>query len=459
MIGTTWSQVFLRLGFLLAVALLLGWWLEQIWLCLCLVLTGVLSWHLYNLYRLDNWLQKSKKLDPPEASGIWGEVFYQIYKLQKRNRKRKRKLANMLKQFQASTGAMPDATVVLNSKHKIEWFNKAAVQLLGLKAAQDIGQIVSNLVRTPAFTEFLHEMGDANSNANARGRSIKILSPADPQVMLRIHLVPYGDNKRLMIARDVTDLHRLEQIRQDFVANVSHELRTPLTVIGGFVETLQDDLQEANEHFQRQWQRPLDLVAQQAHRMQNIVNDLLLLSRLESEIPKDMRKIVEVQFLLEDLCEEATALSGEARHQFVLDIEEDVHLYGSPDELESAFANLVFNAVRYTPAGGQIKLSWYRDAAGAHFAVEDTGEGIAEHHLPRLTERFYRVDVARSRKQGGTGLGLAIVKHVLQRHSASLHIESQLGEGSLFRCDFPPSAIVITEADETEDEDETTALD
>jgi len=446
MIATTWTQVYLRLGSLLGVGLLLGWWFEHVWLFLCIVLVGVLGWHLYNLRRLDNWLQKSKKIDPPEASGIWGEVFYQIYKLQKRNRKRKRKLASMLKQFQASTGAMPDATIVLTNKNKIEWFNKAAVQLLGLKLGQDIGQIISNLVRAPIFTEYLHQVTEQGENPH--GKSIKILSPASPQVMLRIHLVPYGDSKHLMIARDVTDLHRLEQIRQDFVANVSHELRTPLTVIGGFVETLQDDLQDAEEHYQTQWQRPLDLVAQQARRMQNIVNDLLVLSRLESQIPKDIRQAVDIGYLVTELGEEAIALSGEARHQIEINVEENLSIYGSPDELESAFANLVFNAVRYTPPEGSITLRWYSDEAGAYFTVKDTGEGIAEHHLPRLTERFYRVDVARSRKQGGTGLGLAIVKHVLHRHQASLHIESQLGEGSLFRCNFPLSLIVQPESEE-----------
>lgn len=443
MIGTTWTQVYLRLGTLLGLTLLFGWWLEHLWLLLSLVLTAVLAWHLYHLHRLDNWLQKSKKIDPPEAFGIWGEVFYQIYKLQKRNRKRKRKLSSMLKQFQASTGAMPDATVVLTNKNKIEWFNKAAVQLLGLKLGQDIGQTVSNLVRAPMFTEYLHQVTEQGESPH--GKSIKILSPANPQIMLRIHLVPYGDNKHLMIARDITDLHRLEQIRQDFVANVSHELRTPLTVIGGFVETLQDDLQDAEQRYQQQWQRPLELVAQQAQRMQNIVNDLLVLSRLESQIPKDIRKIVDIQYLIDDLAEEAMALSGEAEHQFEVDIEAGLSIYGSPDELESAFANLVFNAVRYTPPQGAIKLRWYSDEDGAHFAVADTGEGIAEHHLPRLTERFYRADVARSRKQGGTGLGLAIVKHVLHRHQASLHIESQLGKGSLFRCDFPLTLIARQE--------------
>ncbi len=451
--GTTWSQVFVRLSLLLALGLFLGSVFGHVWLFLCLTLSLILAWHLHNLYRLDNWLQKSKKLDPPEATGIWGEVFYQIYKLQKRNRKRKRKLASMLKQFQASTGAMPDAAIVLSSKNEIEWFNKAAVQLLGLKTAQDIGQIVSNLVRVPDFTDFLRAVTE--HDMNPRGRSIKILSPTQPHIMLRIHLVPYGDNKRLMIARDITDLHRLEQIRQDFVANVSHELRTPLTVINGFVETLQDDLPDMDEHTQAQWQRPVDLMAQQTRRMQNIVSDLLVLSRLESQIPNDIRKPVDIKYLLDDLSDEAMALSGEAQHQFECEFADDLQMYGSPDELESAFANLVFNAVRYTAAGGCITLRWYSDESGAHFSVEDTGEGIAEQHIPRLTERFYRVDVGRSRQQGGTGLGLAIVKHVLHRHQAHLHIDSQLGKGSVFRCDFPLSAIVQDDAEVTELAEET----
>ncbi len=433
-----WVYAAGRLFALLLTALVLGLFFGHTLLLICASLIGYLAWHLVNLYRLDHWLRHTKKLDPPDAPGLWGEVFYQIYRLQRRNRKRKHKLTNMLKRFKMSTGAMPDATVVLDAGYHIEWINKAASQLLGLQTPQDIGQHIGNLLRYPALVDYLQR-------SNGNRESIKITAPGNPQRVLRIHLVPYAGNMRLLIARDITELQRLEQIRQDFVANVSHELRTPLTVIAGFIETMQDAA-ESDDPCARQWQRPLTLMAQQTTRMHNIVQDLLLLSRLESEVPMDMRKPVAVAEMLAALREDAEALSGDQNHQIQLEADHQLQIYGEAAELNSAFSNLAFNAVRYTPASGQITMRWYQDEEGAHFAVEDTGEGIAEHHLPRLTERFYRVDVGRSRSQGGTGLGLAIAKHVLSRHGARLHISSQLGKGSVFRCDFPPSCIVTQAA-------------
>jgi two-component system phosphate regulon sensor histidine kinase PhoR len=427
--SSPWFQEIWRIVGLL-VAALLGALLSNFSLSFCLLLavSAYLIRHLRNLSNLQEWLSQ-KKTPVPDAVGIWGEVFYQLYRLQLRNRKRKRKLANMLKHFQRSTAAMPDAAVVLyGGGREIEWINKAATQLLGLKTPQDLGQAITNLIRAPIFQQYLYS-GDEK-------HSIKMQSPSDSNIMLRLHIVPYSDNRHLLLARDITNLHRLEQIRRDFVANVSHELRTPLTVIAGFTETMLD----AEDEFSRQWERPLQLMAQQTTRMQRIVDDLLLLSRLESDIPMGKLQQVHVAEILESIAEEARIVSGDIAHEITLDADPDLMIYGIPEELRSVFSNLVFNAVRYTITQGKIQIRWYADVDGIHFSVLDTGEGIAPEHLPRLTERFYRVDVARSRSQGGTGLGLAIVKHVLNRHHANLHIESTVGEGSLFRCDFPLSS-------------------
>ena len=438
-----WINELWRVGLLFIAAFLIGLATGYSLLLLTIAAVSYAGWHLWNLYRLAYWLH-NKKYQPPDAPGIWGEVFYQFYRLQQRNRKRKRKLATMLKRFQQSTAAMPDGSVVLSQDFRIAWFNKAAEQLLGLQPQQDIGQPVTNLIRHPLFTEYLTRSGSESCKDVALSESkdvvvqrlspVKIPAPLNPHLLLQIHIIPYGDQQRLLIARDITQLNRLEQIRKDFVANVSHELRNPLTVVAGFLETLIDTA--AEDDFAQKWRRPLLHMAQQTARMQNIVNDLLLLSKLESEMPSPPPKPVDVPQLLKNIIEEAKLLNGEQAHDFSIEIDPAVMLEGQSEELRSAFSNLIFNAVRYTPAGGKIIIGWYADTNGAHFVVTDTGEGIAEDHLPRLTERFYRVDVGRSRSHGGTGLGLAIVKHVLNRHQGQLRIQSQLGAGSTFSCHF-----------------------
>ncbi len=436
-----WYQEFWFVLVLFVVGQVLGWF-TGLWLTF-LVLTFVLyiGWHLYNLYRLNLWLAYPKKNNLPEAMGLWGEIFDRCYRLHQRNRKRKRKLSNMLKRVRRFTAAMPDASVILNANQEIEWFNKASRKLLGFRSPQDLGQAIGNLIRYPSFQTFLNQLNEKES--------LKFVSPANNNIMLRINVVPYAGNHYLLLARDVTQLHRLEQVRRDFVANVSHELRTPLTVIAGFLETMSDD-----EEYASQWERPLLLMNQQVARMRNIVEDLLLLSRLEGENHELSTEPVVVAELVQEIYQEALALSEEQglRHQFNLELDHDLLLMGHAEELRSAFSNLVFNAVRYTPSGGQIRLRWYCDEYGAYFTVIDSGEGIAPEHIPRLTERFYRVDVGRSRSQGGTGLGLAIVKHVLNHHGAQLHIESTVGEGSVFCCDFPVRMITQLSEDDFENE-------
>lgn len=422
-----WQQEITQLIILVILMSVLGVLTHRPLLFLALTCLSYSVWHLYNLYYLDQWFKNRHKSTLPNSHGIWGEVFYNFYRLQQRNRKRKRKIATLLKRFRRSTTAMPDAVAVLGPNHEIEWVNKAARQLLGLKSSRDKGQCITNLIRQPIFIQYLTDIN--------REESIKLPAPTNTDLMLRINVVPYAKNRYLLLARDITHIHRLEQVRQDFVANVSHELRTPLTVIGGFLETMQDD-----EAFNATWQRPLLLMSQQTTRMQNIVDDLLLLSRLESELETDISEVVSIKDLLIEVCDEARALSA-GKHQIELDIKPPFLINGHQEELRSVFSNLIFNAVNYTHEGGSIIIQWFEGKHDLHFVVHDTGEGIAPEHIPRLTERFYRVDIGRSRSQGGTGLGLAIVKHVLHRHAAKLRIESVVGQGSHFWCDFPKKLV------------------
>ncbi len=431
--GSPWLQEFWRFTGLLLLALLLGVAIDQVAVLLLLAVLIYLSLHLVNLYRLERWL-RGKGGYPPDTGAIWGEVYHRLYRLQRRNRKRKKKLAAMLSRFRESTAAMPDATVVLGSSNEIEWWNDAATRVFGLRYPQDTGQPITNLVRHPHFQQLL-EGGDFS-------RSAQFQAPSRESVMLSVSIVPYGNNQRLMVARDITRLHLLEQMRRDFIANVSHELRTPLTVIMGYVESLQD----GGDECARQWARELQAMQQQSARMQHIVSDLLLLSRLETEQGRNEEHEVDVPAMLEMLREDAVVLS-QGKHDIELTVQRGLWLAGSRNELRSAFSNVIYNAVRYTPDGGRIDIRWFADAAGAHFEVQDTGIGIAAQHIPRLTERFYRVDVGRSREMGGTGLGLAIVKHVLMRHDADLRVESEPGQGSLFAFDFPPALVVEREAE------------
>lgn len=421
-----WFQEAWRALAIAVMGVLIGWWIDHVVTALLLAFAVYASWHIRQAYRLEKWLRHGKRFHPPESSGIWEEIFQEIYRLQQRNRKRKRKLGSMLNRFQSATAAMPDATVVLDGE-RLDWWNDAAERLLGLTYPRDSGQSVSNLIRHPDFLAYLR--------SDNHDTPIQIQAPGNPQCTLSIRLINYGKGQRLLLARDITRLQHLERVRSDFVANVSHELRTPLTVISGYLETLLEDRHEPTVR------RTLIAMREQSDRMQGIVKDLLILSRLESRQQPRQQTSVDVPALLLCLLDDARQLSGELRHQIELELDDTLLLLGDETELRSLFSNLVFNAVHYTPAEGHIQLRWHGDELGAHFEVQDSGIGISPQHIPRLTERFYRVDVGRSRGSGGTGLGLAIVKHVLLRHDGNLAIESQLGQGSLFRCDFPASRI------------------
>ncbi|MGD8672738.1 MAG: phosphate regulon sensor histidine kinase PhoR [Thiogranum sp.] len=420
-----WQSEFQRIAGLALLSAILGALIGHITLGLLLVLVAYLAWHLYNMFRLLRWLRESKKFQPPEASGIWDDAFEHIFRLQQRNRKRKHNLRRMLKRFHKITVALPDATVELRpGSDEIEWWNNAASRYLGFHYPRDSGQRISNLIRYPLFLNYLRS-GDAQ-------REIEMPSPVNEDIILRVRVIPYAKNRRLLVARDVTRIQRLERTRQDFVANVSHELRSPLTVVSGYLETLLDAGDLGPELTGQ-----LQSMRSQTDRMNRIVNDLMLLSRLESEEPHADREKVLVGPLISSIADHARELSGENRHVIELDVDTSLCIQGHEPELYSAFSNLVFNAIRYTPARGRIMISWQERNNELVFSVRDSGVGIAAHHIPRLTERFYRVDTGRSRATGGTGLGLAIVKHVLLRHEGRLEIDSEVGKGSTFACHFP----------------------
>ena len=427
-----------RVAGLALLLLIIGLLTHHVSLFLLLGVLAYLAWHLFNLARFQRWFEEGKRFHSPEVWGVWGDVFYNIYRLQQRNRLRRLRIIRMLQRFQEATAIMPDAAVVLGGQGDIEWWNEAAGELFGLRAPQDTGQRIANLVRHPAFAEFL-VAGDYSG-------TVQFPSPVNEQIMLAVRIVRYGKEHLLLVARDITPIYRLDQVRRDFVANVSHELRTPLTVISGFLETMSEEEGE----WARQWGRSVHLMRQEASRMQHLVEELLLLSRLEMDKGVHRREIIPVFAMLVMIREEAMALSGalsgKPRHDISIEADSGVHLRGNNTELRSAFSNLIFNAVQYTPNKGEINIRWYADANGAHLEVRDTGIGISAEHIPRLTERFYRVDTARSRESGGTGLGLAIVKHVLNRHDAQLHIESEVSKGSTFTCDFPLGLTVRTDA-------------
>lgn len=425
-----WVAELWRIGLSLLAALLIGLLVGHALLLVCLVLALFLFFHLRALYRLDARLRHSKSYTPPSVDGVWGEVYYLFYRSQQRQRKRKKLLVSYLNRFKMMTKAMPDATVVLRHGSEIEWFNEAAQRQLGLRHPQDLTQRIDNLIRAPSFVAFLR-----NQNS---GEPLEMPSPDHEGVMLSIVVIPYGNDRRLLVARDVTQLHRLEETRRDFVANASHELRTPLTVINGYLETMADS---SNDLAKTQWGSPVKVMYEQSLRMTSIVDDLLMLSRLETSPREVHREVVDVPSLIQLVAEEGRELSGDKKHLISVEIDGSIGLRGNQAQLYSVFTNLVFNAVHYTPAGGQIVIRWYATGSGACFEVEDSGVGIAPQHIFRLTERFYRVDVGRSRDAGGTGLGLAIVKHILDHHDGHLTIESMVGKGSVFRSRFPLSLV------------------
>jgi two-component system phosphate regulon sensor histidine kinase PhoR len=353
-----------------------------------------------------------------------------LAKLQQKNRKRKRKISRVLSEFRESTSALPDATVVLDSNRAVQWWNEKANEKLGFDRKKCRGKSIRKLLKDPVFRAYL-DAGDFS-------RPIQMPAPLDDGMTLEVRIVPFGQGKLLLQARDISRLAQLETIRSDFVANVSHEMRTPLTVVHGYLESML----HVDDDGLNSWRGIIEQMYQQSVRMQRIVEDLLLISRLESENDDRSLSQFDLRPLLSAVRDEAITVSGEDNHNITLEIEGNTTFTGVLSEIDSAFSNLVLNAVRYTPVGGEIQIRWQGSDGKACFSVTDTGIGIAADHIPRLTERFHRVDVGRSRSSGGTGLGLAIVKHVLLRHGSELQIESELGKGSTFSCCFPQKRVV-----------------
>jgi len=395
----------------------------------CFGLALLLVRHAINLAALADWLRDPMARPVPQGSGAWEEVLVGLYRFVRARSKQEQQLSGDLTRFRNAGLALPDGVVLLDVHGHIEWCNPIASQYLGLDDQRDLGQPLVNLVRHPDLAAYL-EHGDYAEPLTLR------LARGEGRV-LSLAIIPYGEAQKLLLASDITLAEKVETMRRDFVANVSHELKSPLTVVAGFLETLTDSAITLDE---RRRQGYLAMMHEHTQRMQRLVEDLLTLSALESSRGLSDEVLVDVPALLASVRDEALALSA-GRHRIELNIEEPVSLLANVQELRSAFGNLVSNAVHYTPADGEIRLSWARRGAQAVFSVRDSGPGIEPRHLPRLTERFYRVDRSRSRETGGTGLGLAIVKHVLTRHQAVLEVESEPGEGSCFAAVFPARRI------------------
>jgi two-component system phosphate regulon sensor histidine kinase PhoR len=381
--------------------------------------------HIFWIHKLQIWLKNSTPETVPNGSGVWEGIFSELFQNQRKHFRAESELTSSLEGFKQATNALPDGIVVLNRRNEIEWCNPPAERQLGLDLAHDGNQAIHNFVRYGEFINYLQ--------AEQYGAPIQLKSIRNPDTTLQLQLIPFGVEQKLLISRDVSAQEKTDIMRRDFIANVSHELRTPLTVVGGFLETLSDTKGVVPDASRRYF----DMMIDQTSRMRLIIEDLLTLSRIESnnEAPED--NVIKMTALLNLIKNDAIALSN-GKHKIHLHSEKNLNLMGSREELLSAFSNLVSNAIRYTPAMGDIFIDWQADDGGkAVFSVMDTGIGIEQQHLDRITERFYRVDRGRSRETGGTGLGLAIVKHILSRHNAKLEIDSEFGEGSTFSIIFP----------------------
>lgn len=394
--------------------------------------SGLLAYliiQVYGLYQLQSWLKKPNLKDIPEGFGLWEDIFNAILKYERNNNQKKYELNAALERFNTVANAIPDGLVILNATNEIEWCTANAESQLGLNLATDQNLPIVNLVRNSHFIAYLYN--------GIYDEPFKLKDARNTDAILEIWLIPLVSRQKLLISRDITQLEKVDAMRRDFIANVSHELRTPLTVVGGFIETLSDMEGAVPENIRGYF----DMMQDQTTRMRRLIEDLLTLSHIESNTQPPEDRPIEMLALINMLHNDAKALSN-GKHKISVDIDQQLNLSGAADELHSALGNLVSNAVRYTPEGGEIRIAWQPRNKLAVFSVSDNGIGIEQQHIDRLTERFYRVDRSRSRETGGTGLGLSIVKHILTRHQARLEISSIPGKGSTFSAIFPESRIV-----------------
>lgn len=417
-----------RILIILVICSLIGFFSHNYLVWILLGCAAYILWMLWQMRRLNQWLVNRHSEHPPEASGIWGQIFDNIYQLQRDQHLEKENLQNVIKRVQEISSALKDGLVILDERGHLDFWNPAAHRMLAL-SIKDQGQSVINFIRHPKFVAYFEE-GNYD-------QAIEIPSPRFPSKQLQLQITGFGKNEHLIVIRDVTQMHKLEKMRRDFIANVSHELRTPLTVINGYVETLADN------NTTPAWDKPLQQMLQQSKRMSLLINDLLILSNLETTEAGQNHKPINLEQFLAAIKAEAELLAREKYQQLTLicnNTTRPLLLPGNEKELHSAFSNLITNAIKYTPNEGRISILLWQDQKQVYVSVSDNGPGIEPHHLPRLTERFYRVDASRNSNTGGTGLGLAIVKHVLLRHYAELQITSEPGKGSVFTCVFtwPP---------------------
>ncbi len=402
---------------------LVGYWFEQTLLVLLLWLLFSVISNYQHLNQLINWLWQKKLLHPPEAKGIWGHVYDGIYRRIQNYRRKQKELNYRIRQFRDGAEALPDAAIVLGLDFSIRWSNKKANRLLGIRWPQDEGQRVSNLIRSPQLTKYLKIQNFSEPCC--------IAAPNNGSQQLELRFMPYGDEQYLLLARDVSQLKRVETMRRDFVANVSHELKTPLTVVRGYVEMIQDD-----DSLSKQWSNSFVAIEQQVSRMDRLVEQLLILSKVEVNEQEDHRSKVNMPDLLGYLIEDLSWLNKDKQHQLDVNIDPHLGILGVDSEIKSACSNLMVNAMNYTAAGGKLSVTWRQQDQYCLFEVSDNGCGILPDEINRLSERFYRVDKSRSRDTGGSGLGLAIVKHVANHHRAELLINSEFGKGSTFTLRF-----------------------